>query len=239
MNFALLNLVLFGLFLFLCVAGSALTRKLTWPAALVGGFLAIAIFFGVEWAGIALMATFFLLGTLATSHKKYTKQSLGIAQENKSGRTVGQVLANGGAAGLLGLFACVFPQQAPLFLMLMAAAFSSATADTVSSELGSAYGRKFYDILTFKKGRRGDDGVVSVEGFLFGLAGSAVIAAVYAAFDGWNLQSIWILVAGTFGNLADSYLGASLERKGILKNDAVNLLNTIIAALVALALQNL
>jgi uncharacterized membrane protein len=36
----------------------------------------------------------------------------------------------------------------------MAGAFSSATADTLSSELGTVYGKKFYNILTFKKIRK-------------------------------------------------------------------------------------
>ena len=117
--------------------------------------------------------------------------------------------------------------------MLLAAAFSSATADTVSSELGSVYGRKFYDVLSFKKGRCGADGVISVEGLLFGMAGSLLIAFVYAAcINGWNGDCFLIIIAGTAGNLADSYLGATLERKGIIGNDAVNFLNTVIAALI-------
>lgn len=208
-----------------------LAKKLTLPAALTGGALGVIIFFGVGWMGIALMATFFLLGTLATSWKKNTKQTLGIAQENKGRRSVGQVLANGGVAGLLGLLSVLFPQYAPTFLLSMAASFSSATADTASSELGSVYGRKFYDILSFKKGRRGADGVISMEGIFFGLGGSAIIAAVYAAGSGWRRECLWIVVAGTIGNLADSYLGATLERRGIMGNDAVNFLNTAIAAL--------
>ncbi len=36
--------------------------------------------------------------------------------------------------------------------------------------------------------------------------------------------------AATFGNLVDSILGATLERKGHLSNNAVNFLNTFAAA---------
>ena len=219
-------------------AASALAKKLTWPAAVTGCVLAAIIFFGVGWCGIFLLGAFFLLGTLATSHKKLRKQSLGIAMENKAGRTVGQVLANAGAAGFCGLFAILLPQHAELFLLCTAAAFSSATADTVSSELGSAYGRRFYDILTLKKGVRGADGVVSVEGLLFGLVGSVAIAVVYAVVVKWSLECAGIIVAGTAGNLADSVLGATLERKGILQNNAVNFLNTVFAVLVLLLWQN-
>jgi uncharacterized membrane protein len=48
------------------------------------------------------------------------------------------------------------------------------------------------------------------------------------------MLAIWIVVAGFAGNLADSILGASLERKGWLKNDQVNFLNTLIAAIIGL-----
>jgi uncharacterized membrane protein len=43
------------------------------------------------------------------------------------------------------------------------------------------------------------------------------------------------LLAGFTGNIADSILGASLERKGWIKNDLVNLLNTLVAALVGIS----
>jgi uncharacterized membrane protein len=38
------------------------------------------------------------------------------------------------------------------------------------------------------------------------------------------------------GNLADSFMGATLERQQVLSNNAVNFLNTFLAALVAGAL---
>jgi uncharacterized membrane protein len=53
---------------------------------------------------------------------------------------------------------------------------------------------------------------------------------------GWTFKLLWIIVAGTIGNLADSILGASLERKGFIKNDVVNFLNTLFAAIASLML---
>jgi uncharacterized protein (TIGR00297 family) len=214
------------------MAGAVWRNKLTVAAAFTGGILGSTIFLGVGWMGIALMGSFFLLGVLATSWKRSIKQDLGLVQENKGRRNVGQVLANGGVGAILGLAAIFFPQNLQLFLFLIAAAFSSATADTISSELGSVYGKRFYDILSFKRGIRGLDGVVSREGTLAGIIGSCIIATVYALTEGWGQAFLWIVLAGTAGNLADSYLGATLERKGILKNDAVNFLNTAIAVLI-------
>ena len=210
---------------------AVLANKLTICASLTGGITGTIIFIAAGWVGIALMTAFFLMGTLATSWKKNIKQALGLAQENKGRRTAEQVLANAGAAGLLALVAIIFAQHAYLFLFLLACAFSSATADTVSSELGSVYGRKFYDVLSFKKGQRGRDGIISLEGTAFGVLGSVVIAGIYAFHAGWNSAFQLIVIAGTIGNLADSVLGATLERNGIIKNDAVNFLNTVVAVL--------
>ena len=225
-----MNNVLFILIICFGTIGAVLSKKLTIAAGLTGAVLGTVIFVGVGWIGIALMSTFFLLGTLTTSWKKKYKQALGLAQE-KGRRNTGQVLANGGAGGLLGLLAVYFPENSDLFVLMMAAAFSSATADTVSSELGSVYGTRFYEILNLKKGQRGSDGVISVEGLLFGLGSSILIAAVYG-ITGSRVQHIsWIILAGTIGNLADSYLGATLERKGAIGNNTVNFLNTVIAVL--------
>jgi uncharacterized protein (TIGR00297 family) len=94
------------------------------------------------------------------------------------------------------------------------------------------YGRRYYNVLTFKPDQRGLDGVVSLEGTLLGLAGSAVIATAYCLGAGWGPAFGWLLLAGTAGNLADSVLGATLERRRFLNNDAVNSLNTLVGALV-------
>jgi uncharacterized membrane protein len=71
-----------------------------------------------------------------------------------------------------------------------------------------------------------------MEGTLWGLAGSTMIAVIYSIGYGYTGHALWIIVAGTIGNLADSVLGAAWERKGKLTNDLVNGLNTIIAAIV-------
>jgi uncharacterized membrane protein len=47
------------------------------------------------------------------------------------------------------------------------------------------------------------------------------------------------VIAGTLGNLVDSFLGAKFENKGWLSNNAVNLANTVSAALVAVILKKL
>lgn len=205
-------------------------RKLTTAGAIGGGLTGLCVFIGGGWTGIGLLAVFFVLGTAATAWKRTQKAAIGMAQERGGQRTLGQVVANGGVAGLLGLAALFFPEKSSLLTLLMAGALSSAMADTLSSELGSIYGKRFFNIVSFKKESSGLDGVVSLEGTLMGLAGSAIIAAVYSVFVNWSPAVLWIIVAGTVGNLADSVLGAALERKGLMGNNTVNFINTALGA---------
>jgi uncharacterized protein (TIGR00297 family) len=211
---------------------SVRTEKLTLAGALTGGAIAILIFVGAGYAGIFMLAAFFILGTAATIWKKKEKKQFKSATDHTK-RNSGQVLANGGVAAITGVLTWYIPAQTELLRIMMAASLASAMADTLSSELGMVYGRRFYNIITLKKDERGLNGVISAEGTLIGLVGSAIIAVVYAIGFGWNNDFLIILIAGTIGNLSDSILGALLERKHYLNNDAVNFLNTLIAALAA------
>ncbi|RFZ94295.1 DUF92 domain-containing protein [Mucilaginibacter conchicola] len=226
-----LSTIIFIIFLAAAVLASYKSKKLTAYGAVTGGMVAVLIWLGSGIAGIAQLGVFFVLSVLATSHKKQYKSSLQ-TQTHEQIRNSWQVLANGGIAAICGVFAYLFLANAPVFQLMMAGAFASALADTLSSELGSVYGKRFYNIITSKPDERGKDGVVSVEGILIGLAGSAVIAAVYSFYYGFNTVFFIILIAGTAGNLIDSILGATLERRGIIGNNTVNVLNTFAAAII-------
>jgi uncharacterized protein (TIGR00297 family) len=226
-----LTYIIFAVILLTACYANYKTGKLTGSGAITGGVVALCIYMGTGFTGIAMLATFFVLATIATSHKKNTKRKLGDGQHPEK-RDARQVLANGGLPAILGLLAFIIPDNALLATVLMAAAFASATADTLSSELGTVYGKRFYNIITFKPDENGRDGVISLEGTLIGITGAAVIAAVYAIGFGWNSMFLYIIIAGTMGNIADSVLGATLERKGYMNNNEVNFLNIFISVIV-------
>lgn len=225
------------IFLFLLIAAvflSIRTNVLTYSAAITGGVLAVFIFLGSGLTGVLMLGIFVSIGSIATKWKIRDKQNMNLAEQEGGRRTVGQVLANGAAAGIFSFLALIFPAQSVLFIIMTASAISSATADTLASELGTLYGHNFYNIITLDKDERGLDGVISMEGTLFGVAGSCVIASVYGIGYGWSIVFLIIVLAGTIGNFTDSILGATLERKGALNNELVNFLNTIFGGISAL-----
>lgn len=217
------------LFLAGAATASAYWKKLTPLAALTGFLVGYAVYAGGGYRGLLLLALFFILGTAATAWKKREKLLIRGSAAHQSTRNAAQVLANGGVAAITGILAFLFPGCKALFLLMMASSLSSATADTLSSELGMVYGRRFFNILTGKREERGLDGVISLEGLVLGTAGSILIAVVYGR------RLLLVTGVGLIGNLADSLLGASFERRGRLSNDAVNFANTLIAALCAAA----
>jgi len=225
------NLIVY-IFLLAASLISCLTKKLTMAGAVTGGIIGLLIYKGAGLTGLLLLATFFIIGTAATKWQAGKKVAVGAADKNDSRRTAGQVLANGGVAAVLGLVAWHSPDKVGAPQLMIAGSLAAATADTLSSELGMIYGRRFFNILTFKKDECGLDGVVSMEGTLIGLVGAMLIAGVYSAMVGWSISFYLIALAGLIGNLMDSVLGALLERRGLMGNNVVNFLNTLAGALV-------
>lgn len=203
-------------------------------AALTGGLLAVIIFIGGGFTGISLLTAFFVLGAGATAWKFKTKKKDGLAESGNGKRNAGQVFANAGAAAILALLATYNTNHAALLHLMIAASFSATTADTLSSELGNVYGRRYYHILSFREIQRGANGAVSLQGIVAGIMGSTIIALTYVLGTGWNAPHfLVIIIAGTAGNIIDSILGLTLENKGLLTNNAVNFLNTAAGAVVA------
>ncbi|MHA4896573.1 DUF92 domain-containing protein [Pedobacter sp. PWIIR3] len=204
------------------------TKKLTPAASALAAVIGMIVYLAADLTGIFSLLLFFILSVIATSHKKQFKAKYETDPGNPDGRTIGQVFANGGMAGIMAISALIFPLHAQLFLAMMSASLAAALSDTLSSELGTVYGSRFFNVLTFKKDLRGLDGVVSLEGTLIGFIGALLVGF---AFSGFSKMAILITLSGFLGNITDSFLGAWLERKGNAGNNLVNFLSTFFAAI--------
>ena len=188
-----------------------------------------------------------LLAHFATRIGRAKKERLGTAEE-KHGRSASQVAANLGIATLVSdqitqswlTTAHWLPHAAlaPTHLLAIGlTALAEAAADTVSSELGQVFGGRPRMITTLRTAEPGQDGAISIAGTLAGIVAAAIVAALgtLALSGDWTLFAVSCSV-GIFGLLFDSLLGATLERRGWLNNDAVNFLSTASAAAFALGL---
>jgi uncharacterized protein (TIGR00297 family) len=180
----------------------------------------------------AALVSVFVLAWITTRLGYQRKQALGTA-EKRDGRTASQVLANLATAAIAAtLYAAT---SNAVCLLAMVATLSEAAADTVSSELGQASSDHARLITTWEKVPAGTDGGVTLAGTLAGIAGAAVVSLVSVAVG--TLPWKWLAPAtlsAVVGMLADSYLGATLERSRLLNNDSVNFLSTVVAAAIAL-----
>jgi uncharacterized protein (TIGR00297 family) len=197
-----------------------------------GWLLGVALWLGLGWRGFALLAAFVVLGAAATRSGRRRKRSLGIAQEREGRRGARHALANGAVPGLAGLAALAsggplgaFPDGAPVWALVAAGSIAAVTSDTLASEIGQAFGGDPRLIVGGRRVPPGADGGMTTVGSLAGLGGAAVIGGL-----AWGLGflspagAVAATIAGFLGNLVDSLLGATLESRGLLSNDAVNLL---------------
>jgi uncharacterized protein (TIGR00297 family) len=184
---------------------------------------------------------FFVIGSAATRLGYRVKASRGIAQEKGGARGWRNAWANGGVPAVLALMAVMVPEpMRGLFALCYAAAVATAAADTCSSEVGKAYGRRTFLITTLRPAAPGTEGAVSLEGTLGGMLGGFAVAAVGAALGLYSWPAAAIAgLAGLLGSLAESVVGTVAERKGWMGNDALNALNTAIGAGIAAALASL
>ena len=117
----------------------------------------------------------------------------------------------------------------------MAAALAEPAADTISSEIGQAMGGTPRLITNWKGVDPGTNGAVTSIGSVAGMIAALVVAFVFLAFrDVGRFSFVVIAVSGIAGMIGDSILGATIEGRGPVGNNAVNFMSTVIAALIAL-----
>ena len=212
-----------------------LARSIDVGGALSAVAIGTAITAGLGLPGLALMVAFFVLGTAATKLGYRRKAARGIAQERGGARGWRHAWANGGVPAFLAVLAgMAAPGLRDLLALAYAGAVATAAADTCSSEVGKAYGRRTFLITSLRPVPPGTEGAISLEGTLGGLLGALAVGAtgVVTGLFGWP-AALLVAVAGLLGSLAESVLGTFAERRGFLDNNLLNAANTAIGALLA------
>lgn len=206
-----------------------LVRGVTISGALAGTLTAFLIYSALGWGGFITLLSVFAVTLICTRAGYQRKLRLGLAEERR-GRNAGQVFANVLAAAAF----AVLSLKWNILAIAAIAAMAEAAADTAQSEIGQVASRNAWLITTLRRVPPGTDGGVTVPGLVAGLVAATLTALTASIVHVLAFNLLWLAaVAGFLGTLVDSVLGATLERRGLLGNDGVNLCGTVSAGLVA------
>jgi uncharacterized protein (TIGR00297 family) len=249
------SVVRIGIVLLLCGVLASITyyKKLLTLTGSVSAFgvgMLIGVFGDIVW--LILLLVFLLSGFAATKYKFAAKEAWGVQEGVKGERKGGNVIAHGLIPAVIAVLAFLSRYfNLPLLPtditgLIFISAISVAAADTLASEIG-ILSDKTYSIISLNKVSPGTNGGVSWFGQMWAFFGAA-----FTSIFGWLIlhpfsdtlaESIWIvwipILVGFLGCQIDSVLGATLEERGVLNKDTVNLVTIAIGAIIAVLLSAL
>ncbi|MEW6295477.1 MAG: DUF92 domain-containing protein [Candidatus Diapherotrites archaeon] len=187
---------------------------------LTGNIIGIASYLLGGLTAFMVIAYFFVIGEIGTRYGRNKRK------DKHEKRSTGNVLGN----SLPSFFFLPFSSIA------FFSGIASALADTLAAEIGMLSKKKPVLITDFRKVERGTDGAITALGLIASIIGAGLIALIhYGLFRNIN-SFIIILIAGFLGSIADSFLGATLQRKKLLDNNSVNFFATAMGAAAAFIL---
>lgn len=195
----------------------------------------------VEWSGIItillqsfiLAAAFgsgaalllFVVAALVTAAQLLENSRRDSVAEITEARNWRNALANAGIATGFALLSLLSSstQLRSAFVVGAVATLAASLSDSLSHEIGVVFGGRPRLITTWQLVEPGENGGVSLIGSAvgvvsaFGLAGLAIFVGLIG-----TRGALLAATAACAGNLFDSLLGATVERRGLLANNGVN-----------------
>ncbi len=209
-------------------AGCFLLALVTWKLDALSAYASVTAFVigsliwalnGVYW--ISILVSFLVIGYAGTKWRFENKKDIGTEEENNGTRGVKNILGNGTSPAFFAVIS-----SPPAFL----GAISTAMADTLASEIG-VFSKRTRLITTWKKVEPGTNGAVSPLGTLFSILGALIISSL--GYFLLNVNPIVTFIGGFVGCQIDSFLGATLERRGYMTKSQVNLAATFSGGLIS------
>ncbi|MBN1996653.1 DUF92 domain-containing protein [candidate division KSB1 bacterium] len=206
-----------GLLMAAVVAGLSFKFKFLDAGGSVATFILGTVVFGIgRIAFTGPILAFFILSSILSKLGKKRKNKLTPVFEKTGCRDIGQVLANGGIAGILVLAWFFFRNDLLFFLYL--GSLAAVTADTWGTELGVLSSASPVSVISFKRVAAGTSGGITTIGTLGALLGSFVLVSIGWLSGTTNspqissvLQFMIIVSAGFLAGLMDSIMGATVQ----------------------------
>lgn len=241
------------------LAGAAyLKGVLDLKGTMVASLMGIVIGLSAGWEFVALLLLYLVTSFAVTRYGYSAKKAAGVAEGKKGERGWLSVLANGIVPTLIALMhALDIPGVEPWMLsVLFVTAIAAAAADTAASELGVLARDPVLITRPSQRVEPGTNGGISTRGQMFALAASAYTVLIGVGVfimaqslegspDRAALEEMVLLIPiaigmGFISCQIDSVLGATLENRGYLGKNGVNLfsigLTTIMTMMLLMAL---
>lgn len=172
------------------------------------------------------------------------KEAQGIAEKKKGRRGPGSVIGSSAAGcvcALLSIYGVRGSAFSQIWQLGFVASFCTKLSDTVSSEIGKAYGKTTYLVTNFKVVPRGTEGAVSVEGTFAGLFAATLLASISCLMGQISVpEAIVCVIASQIANFGESIIGAVFQDKDGFRwmtNDVVNIINICLGSILAVLIQ--
>jgi len=208
-----------------CAVVARLVGALTTDGAVAGAAVGACVSLGFGLPGLAVLGTFFVVGTAATRIGWKTKKARGTAEAGEGRRDWRRVLGKGGVAACCGLVA-FFDAGRDWPACAFAGAVAAALADTLGTEIGTLSTGVPRALPTFRRVPVGTPGAVSLAGTAAAAFGAVAVGFVWGAMHpyfhdvaGASIAAGFVGFAGLAASTLESVaVGIGLRAPGHVRN---------------------